>query len=157
MSRPAMSGLTSISATRSARSAARTENSAIDSARRSRSTAARAAIAVEQAPELEPVEQPARGRSPERRERGAPIVEQLDQHAAGADHDDRAELRIADHAERQFDAALGHRRDQRARPEPRRQIAIGVEQGRLVGEAEPHAADVGLVQDAGSAVLQATG
>ena len=82
------------------------------------STAAIPPIAVEQAPDLQPVEQPARGGATERRKRGAPVVDQLDQHAARSDDDDRTELRVADDAERQLDPAFGHGRDQRARAQP---------------------------------------
>ena len=105
-------------------------------------------IAVEQAPDLQPVEQSACGGATERRKRGAPVVDQFDQHAARSDDDDRTELRVVDHAERQFDPAFGHGRDQRARAQPARQVAISLEQGLVIGEVEPHAAVVRLVQDA---------
>ena len=83
------------------------------------------AIAVEQPAQRKAVEQAARRDRPERRERGAPIGQQLDQHAAGADRDERSELRIAHHAERELDAVRHHARDEDARAEPRGKIAPG--------------------------------
>jgi hypothetical protein len=71
----------------------------------------RAAIAGEQRSQRETVEQADRRRRAKGRQRRAPIGQQLDEHAARAHGDERAELRIAHHAERDLDTSRHHPRD----------------------------------------------
>ena len=120
---PQTSGLTSISRDEIGevggehRKAADREREAVDVHRR------RAAIAVEQAAQRKAVEQTSRRGGPERRERGAPIGQELDQHAARADGDERAELRIAHHARARFPRPCGIMRATIARG-PRRAVEV---------------------------------
>ena len=116
---PASTGLTSISATRSARSATMTEKRAKASA--SAVTSAGGGRACRRAAGAAPG---CRSGAAPHRHRRAParraIAQELDQHAAGADHDDRAELRIELGAEGELDASrLRHRRDQHPGPSRR--------------------------------------
>ena len=71
-------------------------------------------------------DQPARFGHVEGRQRVHDVRERLDVHAAEAQHNDRAELLVVDHAEQQLDArGRDHRRDERARADALRQILIG--------------------------------
>ena len=73
-----------------------------------------------------------------------------------AEHDDRAELLVVDHAEQHLDAAgRDHRRDQHARTDALRQDRARRRRPRASSrEAEPHAVEVALVVDAALRGLQ---
>ena len=67
---------------------------------------------------LEAGEQPGGVGSGERGERDGAVGDQLDQDAAGPDDDQRAEVGVADEAERQLDAGRDGLADQGGRAEP---------------------------------------
>ena len=96
-------------------------------------------------------------RGVQRRQRQRAVLEDLDELAAGAEEQDRAELRVEAAADDQLVAVeLDHRLDghalevlrrRRARATDASMAPIGAADGVGVGQVELHAADVGLVGD----------
>src|SRR5579871_346824 len=104
-----------------------------------------AAITIEQAPDVEAPECGLDARRRERRQQARAVVPELSQHAARAEHEHLAELRVDRHADQQLgDAVADHLLDQQPRRE--RGETRG-RRGRLGHRAyvQHDAADVGLV------------
>ncbi len=90
----------------------------------------------------------------ERRHGHFAVLEQLDQHAAGGDHDQGAELFVRDDTEAQLRGGFYHARDHGPGAKPLVEIAVGGQGRDLATEAEIDAAHVGLVVDARLGGLQ---
>jgi hypothetical protein len=104
--------------------------------------------AYREAADLQPVQHCARAVGIQRREREAPVAQDLHQRAAGGDHDQRAEVGIRHQPERQLDPWLRHGGHRHLRAEATGQLPVGRGQLAGVGEPEPHAPGPGLVGDA---------
>ena len=94
-------------------------------------------------------EQPFGARRRYRRQAQRAIAEQFGQHAAGGDHDERTELRVAHEARAPVPRPAPRlRRPVPAAPSRCGQRAVSSAHGGLVGQSEQHAAELGLVRDA---------
>jgi hypothetical protein len=116
--------------------------------------------ALQQGPDLEALQHRLGVFGRERRQRDLDIAHQLDQHPAGADHDDRAELGIALDPEDELEPALHHLGDDAG-------LGGGIEalqggrdlgergpDGSAVGKTEPHETGVALVHHRVADALQ---
>ena len=112
---PTMTGLMSSASIASPSSTASWDRPSSAASTAARSRAGAAAEAVEQPVDAQPAQGAVRGHRGHRRQRDRPVVDQLDQHAAGRDQDQRPEQRVADQAEGQLDPGRrGRRRPGRA-------------------------------------------
>jgi hypothetical protein len=98
--------------------------------------------------------------SNQRKQAGYGLAEQLDERAAEAAEEHRAERGIFHGPDEQFDARRHHALDQGAGElfaQPRGKVSVGLTQFPAIAQIEPHAADVTLVQERRSHGLQGHG
>ena len=113
-----------------------------------------AAIAVQQPPDRQPVQDPAAtaadtgGRATARSSTSSIRTPPAATRTSGP------EQWVAHDAERELHAAAGHRRHRHRRTEPRCQFGVARSHRIVAGQIEQHAADVGLVRDGGVVGLQ---
>src|SRR5437773_11059078 len=81
---------------------------------------------VEPWPDLQSVDETPGARLVERRHRQAPVAQDLDQHTARGDEDQRPQLLVTNDAEVDLDAGGRHRRDGDGRAERRAQLAVSI-------------------------------
>ena len=157
-----MTGFRSISAIASAWSAAKRDSATISSTSASRSAGLAPRTPSSSAAPREFAEQPRRVVAAERHRREGDVAQHLDMDAAEPDHQHRAVIGVAGHAEDHLDAGAGHRLHQHAldmgvrvcRLGAGQHGAVAVAHGIVAAQAEDDRAGLGLVQDVGRLHLE---